>query len=486
MTGPHFPWLELGVLVPAIGAIVVFFLRDAVRARRWSIRVSGLALAVATAGWADFGPLHTFSAHDAWNPVARLPRTEAFAVDQLSAPLLPLAALLYFLTHLATLRAKAREFSFARSLASESLLLATLSVRSPWGVVALLAASVLPPFLELRAAGKPTRVFSLHMLAFVLLLVAGQVMLSRGGGFVGGIGVVLLTGAVLLRSGVAPAHCWMPDLFEHATFGTALLFVTPMVGAYGMTRLVLHVAPTWLLAAITVASLLTAFYAAGMALVQKDARRFFCYLFLSHSSLVLVGLETAIPIGLVGALWLWLSVSVSLTGFGLTMRCIETRVGRVSLLDFHGLYHQVPMLAALFLLMGLASVGFPGTAGFVGLELLIEGAVRANPLAGAMVVVVAALNGLAVLHAYFRIFTGGPHPGTIDIQVRRAERVSVLLLTTIILAGGLYPRPGLRSRYHAAVELARQRDSAALSPPAEEKVSAQGGGAGLVRGGGGH
>ena len=38
-------------------------------------------------------------------------------------------------------------------------------------------------------------------------------------------------------------------------------------------------------------SLVTAVYAAGMAVVQREARRFFAYLFLSHASLVLVGLE---------------------------------------------------------------------------------------------------------------------------------------------------------------------------------------------------
>ena len=174
----------------------------------------------------------------------------------------------------------------------------------------------------------------------------------------------------------------MTDLFEHATFGTALLFVTPMVGAYGVTRLVLPVAPPEVLQAISLASLVTAVYAAGMALVQREARRFFCYLFLSHSSLVLVGLETATPIGLTGALSLWLSVALSLTGFGLTMRCVESRTGRISLAEFHGLYQHVPMLAALFLITGLASIGFPGTAGFVGLELLVEGAIQALPARG--------------------------------------------------------------------------------------------------------
>src|SRR5581483_3193518 len=98
-----------------------------------------------------------------------------------------------------------------------------------------------------------------------------------------------------IRSGSIPAHCWMTDWFEHASFGNALLFVTPLTGVYAAVRLVLPIAPDWVLHGIELVSLTTAVYAAGMAVVQQDARRFFAYLFLSHASLVLVGLELHTP-----------------------------------------------------------------------------------------------------------------------------------------------------------------------------------------------
>jgi NADH-quinone oxidoreductase subunit M len=455
----RFPWLALCVLIPAAGAVRVRFAREPNAARRQSLLASGLALACAVAAWADFGALGSIEARDRWDLTGRLFHPGLLVVDELSAPKLPLAALIYFLTTLATLRTKVREFSFARSLGSEAILLATLACKLPWGVVALLAAGTVPPYLELRKAGKPRRVYAMHMALFVTLLCLGQWLVGVGDRPAGPstTAVVLLAAAVLLRSGVAPVHCWMTDLFEHATFGTALLFVTPMVGVYGVTRLVLPVAPPWALQAVSLASLVTAVYAAGLAIVQREARRFFCYLFLSHSSLVLVGLETATPIGLTGALCLWLSVALSLTGFGLVIRCVEFRIGRVSLSDFHGLYAQVPMLAALFLITGLASIGFPGTAGFVGLELLVDGTAQASPLVGAAVVVVAALNGLAVMHAYFRIFAGRPHVASINLGIRRAERISVLVLAGLILGGGLYPQPGVTTRYRAAAGLTSAR-----------------------------
>lgn len=455
----RFPWLELSILLPALGAVWVRFAREPEAARRRSLIVSGLALTCAIMAWWGFTAWRLSEAHAHRDPLARLFPRDLLVLDELSAPLLPLAALIYFLTNLATLRTKVREFSFARSLGSEAILLATLGCKLPWGVVALLAAGTVPPYQELRKGRKPRRVYAAHMALFIALLVPGQALLVWGDGSspAGLAGILLLTAAVLLRSGVVPVHCWMTDLFEHATFGTSLLFVTPIVGAYGVARLVLPVAPPWVLQAISWASLTTAVYAAGMALVQREARRFFCYLFLSHSSLVLVGLETATSIGLTGALSLWLSVAVSLTGFGLTLRCVEARTGRIMLSEFHGLYQHVPMLAALFVLTGLASIGFPGTAGFVGLELLVEGAVQAQPLEGAVVVIVAALNGLAVMHAYFRIFTGKPHVASIDLRVRPAEQISVLVLTALILGGGLYPQPGVTTLHRAAVQLAGSR-----------------------------
>ena len=129
----------------------------------------------------------------------------------------------------------------------------------------------------------------------------------------------------------------------------------------------------------------------------------------------------------------------------------------MSLDEFHGLYDHMPMLAALFLMTGLASIGFPGTIGFVGTELLIEGAVVVYPLTGMAVVVAAALNGIAILHAYFRIFTGTTHTASISLSARPAERVTVLILTALILGGGLFPQPGVASRYHAAAALIRLR-----------------------------
>lgn len=460
----HLPWLELAVLTPLVGVFLVRQLADPEEARKRTLYITGLTLLLTLGAWVDFSSLHTFAAHDHWS-ILPASLHDAVLIDELSAPLLPLAALLYFLTTLATLRTKVRRFPFAGNLFSLSLLLAMLSCQDPWDMIALLAAQSIPPAIELHARGRSTRVFVLHMGLCFALFAGGWAMIdSEGTSSAQSIWAVgMLITAVLIRSGSVPVHCWMTDLFENATLGTSLLYVTPMAGAYVAVRLVLPVAPAWALHTISLVSLATAVYAAGMALVQREARRFFVYLFLSNSSLVLIGLEVGSPIGLTGGLCVWLSVGLSLAGFGITLRALEARTGRLSLADYHGLYEHMPSLATFFLMTGLASIGFPGTVGFVGTELLVEGAVELYPLVGVLVVFVAALNGIAVLHAYFQLFTGTQHTASISLKARWPEKVAILVLTALIIGGGLLPQPGVRSRHHAAIELMSRRDT---PPPA--------------------
>lgn len=461
----HLPWLELSIGLPLVGAAFVRLARDPEVARWRAMWVCAATLACTVAEWLDFGLLHTFEAHDRGDLLSRLLGPDALVIDELSAPLIPLAAFLYLVVVGATLRTKAQRFPFAWTLLSEAILLATLSCRAPWGVVALLAAQAIPPAVELWQRGRSIRIFVGHMGLCIGMLVAGQALLDTGtaGGARSLWAIGLLTAAVLIRSGCAPVHCWMTDLFENATLGTALLFVTPMAGAYAAVRLVLPIAPDWALRTIALLSLFTAIYAAGMALVQREARRFFCYLFLSNSSLVLVGLEMATPIGLTGGLCVWLSIGLSLAGLGLTLRALEARTGRLSLDEYHGLYEHMPSLAVFFLLTGLASIGFPGTVGFIGDELLVEGVVGVYPSVGMLVVVAAALNGIAVMHAYFRLFTGTQHTTAISLRARWPEWLAVMSLSVCIIGGGLWPQPGVTSRYHAAVELIRRRSGESVS-----------------------
>lgn len=462
----HFPWLELAILLPLLGALVVGGIKSAERARYWTLGILSASLAGTLAAWLDFSRLQAVEAHDRWDLLHWLTGRDLLSLDEFSAPLLGLLSLLGFLTVLGTLKTKIQRVSFGGLLISQAIGLAIFSTREPWLLVGLLTLSVLPPLIELLQREKPIGVYATHLGMFVVFLIAGWWLVSGTGEgewwhYCGG---VLLVVAVLLRSGVAPLHCWMTDLFEHAPFGSSILFVTPMAGAYAAVRLVVPEAPEWSLKLLVWAPMLTSLYAAGMALVQQELRRFFVYLFLSHASLVLVGLETATPEALAGGLSVWFATSLSLAGFGLTLRSVESRLGRISLADYHGLYEHMPNLAILCLVTGLASVGFPGTIGFVSTELLVDGVIHRYPWTGLAIVLAAALNGIAVLKVYFRLFTGPRHSTSICLRARPAERLAVLLLVAVMIGVGVYPQPFLASRFHAAEHLLEDRGGAQLPP----------------------
>ena len=457
----HLPWLELCILLPALSSLWVGRIVDVSRARSASLFLSATTLLLALAGWIDYETLFSFEAHDHWDIVKSVIGREEFVIDKLNAPLLPLTALLFFLTMLATPRVKFGKYSFALGLLSLSSTLAVLSCKETWLLITLLLVNAIPMYIDLRTRKRPTRVFVFHIGLSMILMVLGAACYELSTSEFGrGSGIVMLVAALLIRSGCAPLHCWITDLFEHAAFGNALLFITPLVGAYATMRLVLPIAPDWALRSIAFLSLATALYASCMAIVQTDSKRFFCFLFLSNSSLVLVGLETTTPIGLTGALSVWFSVALSLTGLGLTLRCVEARTGPLSLKHFHGLYSHMPHLAGFFLLTGLSAVGFPCTIGFTGTELLVEAAIEISPWVGGVVVVSTAINGIAILQAYFKIFTGTTHHSTIPLASVRSERIAIMTFTLLLIGAGLWPQPGVHSRYYAAVELLDHREVA--------------------------
>jgi NADH-quinone oxidoreductase subunit M len=445
------PWLELSVCVPLLGSVCVARVRNQVAALRWCIVFTAITMACTLFVFAGQVTGDSPTGASPWDMQARLFGARFLAVDDLSAPLLPLVALLHFLTVLTTARTKLAKYSFAWMLSLEAVRLATFACKIPWLLIGLLLADVGLTCFELIRRGNSTRVYVLHMGLFAICLVGGWACIDPALPVQSvTVGSLLLFIAVLIRSGTVPAHVWVTELFENASLGTALLFSAPLTAMYVAVRLVLPIAPDWLLEGTTVISLVTACYAAGMATVQNEARRFFAFLFLSHASLVLVGMELHTSLSLTGALFLWLSTAISLGGLGLTLRALEARFGQLSLSRFLGLYDQSPALAVCFLLTGLGCVGFPGTLGFIGMELLVESAMGANPAIAAAIVLTAAVNGIAIVRVYFMLFSGGRHVSSLSLAITTPERCAVLALAILILGGGLFPQAGITSRYRAA------------------------------------
>jgi NADH-quinone oxidoreductase subunit M len=215
-----------------------------------------------------------------------------------------------------------------------------------------------------------------------------------------------------------------------------------------------------MLRTIALLALGTAVYGAALALVQRSARRACGYLFMSQSALVMAGLDCTSVTALAGGLVVWLSAGLGFAGLARCVLVLEARRGRLDLASYHGGYDRMPGLAISFLAMGLACTGFPGTLGFIGQELLLDGAVDVFPVMGFAVVIASALTGLAVLRMYFSLFCGRSdvlaHP-SLRLGSRPREAWTFVALVIAMLGLGLAPRPLVDSRLDASDEILRLR-----------------------------
>jgi NADH-quinone oxidoreductase subunit M len=270
----------------------------------------------------------------------------------------------------------------------------------------------------------------------------------------------LIVAAALVRKGIVPFHAWVPEVFDHGRMGPAILFNAPQVGAYMTVVLIVPRGSPEMLRTIALLALGTAVYGAALALVQRSARRACGYLFMSQSALVMAGLDCTSVTALAGALVVWLSAGLGFTGLARCVLVLEARRGRLDLTRHHGGYDRMPVLAISFLTVGLACTGFPGTLGFVGQELLVDGAVDVFPIMGFAVVAASALTGLAVLRMYFSLFCGrsegSAHPGLgLGLRPREAWTFVALIMTLIGL--GIAPRPLVDSSLDASAKILRLR-----------------------------
>jgi NADH-quinone oxidoreductase subunit M len=254
----------------------------------------------------------------------------------------------------------------------------------------------------------------------------------------------------------------VPEVFDHGRLGPAILFSAPQVGAYITVVLIVPRASPDMLRTIAILALGTAVYGAALALVQTSARRACGYLFMSQSALVMAGLDCTSVSALAGGLLVWLSAGLAFAGLARCVLVLEARRGRLDLTTYHGGYERMPVLAVSFLAMGLACTGFPGTLGFVGQELLVNGAVEAFPVMGFAVVIASALTGLAVVRMYFSLFCGRPDAlaqSDLRLGLRRREAWTFGALVVALVGFGLVPRPLVDSRFAASYDILRLREA---------------------------
>jgi NADH-quinone oxidoreductase subunit M len=455
------------VALLALPAIVVgvSFLRIGVERLRRLTVASAMAMLLIALAVAVLPPLPDLSTRT-FEELGLVRSGEALVrIDVLSAALLPLAAGLWLLTVAVTPRAALDRSGLRRTALATLLSAATFLTESALVLLVLSAASV---WMFLSALADPAhrhqrRVVAVYLGFSTLLFAIGVALLVGPGGENSAIETTamwLIVIAALARKGIVPFHAWLPEVFDHGRLGPAILFNAPQVGAYLTVVLIVPRASPGMLRVIALLALATAVYGAALALVQTSARRACGYLFMSQSALVMAGLDCTSATALAGGLIVWLSAGLGFAGLARSVLVLEARRGRLDLTTFHGGYDRMPLLAASFLCMGLACTGFPGTLGFVGQELLVNGAVDTFPVMGFAVVVASALTGLAVLRMYFSLFCGRSepraHPG-LRLGLTRREAWTFVALVLVLIGLGIWPRALVDSRLTASEQILRQR-----------------------------
>ena len=393
-------------------------------------------------------------------------------IDTLSAALLPFAAALWLLTVAVTPRASLDRRGLRRTSLATLITLASFLTES---AIVLLLLSVASIWTFLSALADPAhrhqrRVVAVYLGVSTLLFAIGVALLVSPGvqnTAFETTAMWLIVVAALVRKGIVPFHAWVPEVFDHGRLGPAILFNAPQVGAYMTVVLIVPRASPEMLRLIALLALGTAVYGAALALVQRSARRACGYLFMSQSALVMAGLDCTSVTALAGGLLVWLSAGLGFAGLARCVLVLEARRGRLDLTTYHGGYERMPVLAISFLTMGLACTGFPGTLGFVGQELLVDGAVDVFPVMGFAVVIASALTGLAVLRMYFSLFCGRSemqvHP-SLRLGLRPREAWTFVALVIALVGFGLVPRPLVDSRFDASGDILRLRQGRLSGP----------------------
>jgi NADH-quinone oxidoreductase subunit M len=457
-------WCAALVALPAVVTGLSFLRADVERLRRIAVSAAVLMLLVALA--IPLSPslrdLSIRSSALTWVPGGE----EVVRIDTLSAALLPLAAGLWLLTVAVTPRAALDRRGLRRTAFATLVTVASFLTES---AILLLALSGVSVWTFLSALADPAhrhqrRVVAVYLGLSTLLFAAGVALLVSPAGrdrTIETTAIWLIVAAALIRKGILPFHAWVPEVFDHGRLGPAILFNAPQVGAYMTVVLIVPRASPEMLRVIALLALATAVYGAALALVQRSARRASGYLFMSQSALVMAGLDCTSVTALAGGLLVWLSAGLGFAGLARCVLVLEARRGRLDLTTYHGGYERMPLLAVSFLAMGLACTGFPGTLGFVGQELLVDGAVDVFPVMGFAVVIASALTGLAVVRMYFSLFCGraelAVHP-SLRLGLRPREAWTFVALVIALVGLGLAPRALVDSRIDASEEVLRERE----------------------------
>jgi NADH-quinone oxidoreductase subunit M len=256
--------------------------------------------------------------------------------------------------------------------------------------------------------------------------------------------------AFAIKIPIVPVHTWLPDAHTQApTAGSVILAgLLLKTGAYALLRFGFPLFPTAARLSIPLLiglGLTALFYAAWIALAQKDIKRLVAYSSIGHMGLVVVGIAVWNLFSLPGAILQMVSHGVTTSALFILVGMLNERVHTRELVNFGGLWKKMPGFSVFFLFFAMASLGLPGLNNFVGEFLILVGTLQKIPWAAWVGFGGLVLTVIYVLMVVQKTVFGETKNEEIrkqplaDLTVR--EVLVLAPLAAVVLFIGLHPQP---------------------------------------------
>jgi len=475
MSTPAFPYLTTLVLLPAGAAVVVGLLPSAQRRLVQivglvaSLGVLGVAVAAAVEFAGGYGGYQFVSSHQ-WIPAFGI--SWSLGMDGISLFLVLMTALLFPIA-LAASGERAGDKSFvAWVLVLEAGCLGSFLALDLLLFFIFFELTLVPVYMLIVGWGHERRgyaagkffLYTLGASAFLLVGILALVAIHASQTNVttfdvraladthlsGTAGVLLFlafTAAFAVKTPIFPFHTWSPDAYREAPAAGSLLLAGVMakLGTYGIIRFDLALFPR---AVVTLAPLLLTLgaigiiYGAVVAAVERDLKRLVAYSSLAHLGFIVVGAFALTREALTGAVLQMVNHGLYTAALFLLIAVLYQRLGTFSVRDMRGLQRRVPVLAGVFTVVMLASIGVPGLNGFVGEFLILSGTFLTHRWWAVVATVGVILAAVYLLWAYQQAFQGKPTAETVAMRdLTWKEGLVLAPLVILIVLIGIFPGP---------------------------------------------
>jgi NADH-quinone oxidoreductase subunit M len=460
-----FPILSIMLLVPALAAVLCLFI-GANAARMVALLATLVNLALGIILWINFdiGGVQ-------WQFVESAPLFDRFSwalgIDGISLMLIMLSVFLMPICIGASwqsIQKRVGEY-MAAFLLMEVLMIGVFAAQDIFLFYIFFEAGLIPMYLIIGIWGGVDRIYASYkfflytLFGSVLMLIAMFWMVNEAGttdiptlmqyDFAPEAQTWLwlaFFASFAVKMPMWPVHTWLPDAHVQApTAGSVILAgVLLKLGGYGFIRFSLPMFPEaseqflWL---ILILSMVAVVYTSLVALVQSDMKKLIAYSSVAHMAIVTVGLFAFNQQGLEGAMIIMLSHGLVSGALFLCVGVIYDRLHTREIDRYGGLSINMPRYALLFLLFTMASIGLPGTSGFVGEFLALLGIYEVSSLATLICTTGIILGAGYMLYLYRRIAFGElVHDDVKEMTDLTAREMALLApIAAVVLWMGVYP-----------------------------------------------